>query len=255
MKLGAQLFTLREQCKDLAGLALALRKVADMGYTTVQISGTCEFEAQWLKEELDKNGLKCVVTHIPVKKLQEELGKVCADHKVFDCRNIGLGFYSFKNGEPEETYEQFLSQYRPVASSVREQGLLFMYHNHSSEFRKVGGKTILRKMAEDFAPEEMGFILDTFWVQAGGANPAEYIREFAGRVPCIHLKDFMYAPGEVKNGICAVGDGNINFDAVVSAAQDAGTEYLLVEQDDCHGEDPFACLQRSYSYLKAMGLN
>ena len=128
-----------------------------------------------------------------------------------------------------------------------------MYHNHNAEFRKLGGKPILDRMAEDFASDELGFILDTFWIQAGGANPAEYIRRYAGRIPVIHLKDYQYA-AEVKNSICAIGDGNINFEAVAAAAADSQVEYMLVEQDTCHGEDPFSALKRSYDYLKAMGL-
>ena len=51
MEIGAQFFTLREQCKTLDDFALSLRKVADIGYRNVQISGTCAFEAQWLKEQ------------------------------------------------------------------------------------------------------------------------------------------------------------------------------------------------------------
>lgn len=255
MKIGAQLFTVRESCQDLPGFAEALRKVADIGYTTVQVSGTCEFEADWLKAELDKNGLKCVVTHTPPQKLQDELDKVCADHKVFGCHNIGLGYYSFKNCESAEGYAQFLEVYKPIAKAIAENGMQFMYHNHNSEFRKLNGKTLLRRMAEDFSPDEMGFILDTFWIQAGGADPCEYIREFKGRIPCIHLKDFAYSgePG-FKNCIAAIGDGNINFEKVAAAAADSQVEHMLVEQDLCHGEDPFDSLRRSYEYLKAIGL-
>jgi len=51
----------------------------------------------------------------------------------------------------------------------------------------------------------------------------------------------------------AVGEGNINFDRVFAKAEAGGTEYMLVEQDDCNGEDPFDCLRRSYEYLKACG--
>lgn len=256
MKIGAQLYTVREFCQDLPGFAESLRKVADIGYTTVQVSGTCDFDAGWLKEELDKNGLECVVTHTPPKKLQEELDKVCTDHKVFRCRNIGLGYYSFKDGDPETAYRQFLEAYKPIAQEIREKGLYFMYHNHNSEFRKLGGKTILRRIAEDFAPQELGFVLDTFWIQAGGADSCEYIREFKGRIPCIHLKDFAYSsePG-FRNNIAAIGDGNINFEKVAAAAANSGVEHLLVEQDYCCCEDPFNCLRRSYEYLKALGLN
>jgi len=254
MKIGAQFFTLREFCKDLDGLALSLKKVADIGYTTVQLSATCPYDAQWMKEQLDANGLKCVVTHTAKDALQNEAEKVCEDHKIIGCDYVGLGFHSFKMGPVEELYQEFLSTYKPVAKAIRENGRYFMYHNHNSEFRKLGGKPILDKMAEDFSPEEMGFILDTFWIQAGGANPAEYIRKFAGRIPCIHLKDYQYAT-ETKNSICAIGDGNINFDAVAAAAEVSGVDYMLVEQDNCHGEDPFEALRRSYEYLKAMGLN
>ena len=45
----------------------------------------------------------------------------------------------------------------------------------------------------------------------------------------------------------------MNFPAIFYAAEEAGTEYMLVEQDDCYGEDPFDCLKRSYDYLKANG--
>lgn len=258
MKIGAQFFTLREFCKTPEDLALSLRKVADIGYTTVQLSGTCEFDAAWMKEELAKNGLQCVVTHTPAPKLQEDIKKVCDDHKVFGCANVGLGMFSFspKFDPLDARYEEFCSIYRPIAQAVKAEGLYFMYHNHNAEFRKLGGKTVLDQMAEDFSADEMGFILDTFWIQAGGADPAEYIREFAGRIPCIHLKDFAYsAEPAIAERISAVGDGNINWQQVVEAAVDSGVEYMLVEQDTCHGEDPFTCLRRSYEYLKAMGLS
>lgn len=257
MKIGAQLFTTREYCKDLNSFAETLKKVADIGYTTVQVSGTCEFEADWLKQQLDQNGLRCVLTHTAPVKLQTQLDKVCADHKIFGCQNVGLGMYAMMKGnDPAEEYAKFLELYKPVAKGLKEQGLYFMYHNHDQEFFRLNGKTIMHRMAEDFAPDEMGFTLDTFWVQAGGANPVDYIHDLKGRLPCIHLKDFAYGRGDsFKVNMAAVGEGNINFKAVINAAADAGTQYLLVEQDDCHGENPFDCLKRSYNNLRALGLD
>ena len=255
MKIGAQFYTIRDYCKTLEDFSESLKKVADIGYSTVQISGTCAFDAQWLKEELDKNGLKCVITHTAVPRLLNETVAVCDEHKIFGAGCVGLGMHKMPGEDLEAEYAQFLELYKPVAKTIKEQGLYFMYHNHDHEFRKIGGKTILEKMAEDFAPDEMGFTLDTFWVQAGGANPVEWIEKLKGRLPCIHLKDFQFARGPIHDHICAVGDGNINFEPVIRAAEDAGTEYLLVEQDLCHGEDPFACLARSYRNLRALGLD
>ena len=70
MVIGAQFYTLREFCKDLDSFALSLKKVADIGYTTVQISGTCQYDPQWLKEQLDNTGLTCAITHIPAQQHQ-----------------------------------------------------------------------------------------------------------------------------------------------------------------------------------------
>lgn len=59
MKIGAQLYTVHDFTKDLDSLSESLKKVADMGYRTVQVSGTCKYDADWIREQLDKNGLEC----------------------------------------------------------------------------------------------------------------------------------------------------------------------------------------------------
>ena len=64
MKIAAQLFTVHDFTKNLEDFEKSLKKVADIGYKYVQVSGTCAYEAGWLKEKLDKYGLKCVLTHI-----------------------------------------------------------------------------------------------------------------------------------------------------------------------------------------------
>ena len=247
MQIGAQFFTLREQCKTLDDFALTLKKVADIGYKTVQISGTCPYEAEWLREQLAVNDLKCVLTHIPVPRLVGETEQVIADHHVFDCPHIGLGWWAFNE---TDTYEKFMNTFPAVAKTIREGGRYFMYHNHDQEFQRLEGKLILEKLAEEIPAEVMGFTLDTFWVQAGGGDPAQWVKNLVGRVPAIHLKDFAYG-----RKMAVVGEGNINFDRVFSAAEESGTKFLLVEQDDCNGEDPIECLRRSYEYLKACGFN
>ena len=103
-------------------------------------------------------------------------------------------------------------------------------------------------IAEDFSADELGFILDTYWIQKGGADPAQWIEKFSGRLPVIHLKDYAY-----DAMMAVVGEGNINFDRVFEKAESAGVQYMMVEQDKCYGEDPFDCLKRSYDYLKSCG--
>mgnify|MGYP002514425369 CR=1 FL=1 len=110
---------------------------------------------------------------------------------------------------------------------------------------EVANKPVMDMLAD--APY-INFTLDTYWVQMGGGNPCDWLEKFSNRVPCIHLKDLMYG-----QKMAYLGQGNINFDKVFKSAEAAGTKYMLVEQDDCNGENPFDCLKRSYEYLKSRG--
>ena len=248
MDIGAQLFTLREFCKTTDDFAETLKKVADIGYRYVQVSGTCAYEPAWLREQLEKNGLSYVLTHTPPADLTSEPQAVAARHDVFGCEYVGLGSWDFGMDEVEESLERFVQTYRPVARVLRENGKLFMYHNHDREFKKVNGTPLLQLIADRFPKEELGITLDTYWVQVGGGDPAAWLEKFSGRVPCIHLKDCAFG-----QKMAVLGEGNINFDRIFEKAQAAGTRYMLVEQDNCNGEDPFDCLKRSYAFLKANG--
>ncbi len=249
MKIGAQLYTVKDFCKDLDGLAESLKRVADMGYTTVQVSGVCAYDPQWLKSQLDANGLSCVLTHVPGDRLTKETEKVAKEHDALDCRCVGLGYYNFNAENADEAFSSFFDTYLPVAEGLHKRGKYFMYHNHDSEFMKRDGQIVLAHLAERFPGDKMGFTFDTYWAQRSGADPAFWIEQFTGRVPVIHLKDCTF---DLKTA--PVGVGNINFDRIFQAAEKSGTEYMLVEQDWCYGEDPFDCLKKSYDYLAAKGL-
>ena len=247
MKIGAQLYTVRNFCKTPEDVAETLKRVADIGYKYVQISGVCECDPTWLRAEMDKNGLACPLTHVAGARILEDTEALMAEHDILGCKYIGLGSFKFVPSIPEK-YEEFCTLYKPAAAKIAEGGKYFMYHNHAAEFQKLDGKLLLARMAEDFPAEHMGFTLDTYWVQVGGGDPAAWIEKLSGRVPCIHLKD--YAFGQVMS---VVGEGNINFDRVFTAAEAAGTEYMLVEQDNCGEDDPFDCLRRSYEFLRSRG--
>ena len=243
MEIGAQLFTLRNFCTNLTDFSETLKKVADIGYKTVQVSGVCPYEPEWLAAELKKNDLRCVLTHTNVAADPLQTAK---NHDVFDCKYAGLGYYHFDGSW--ETYNAFIQQYTPIAQTLKDNGKYFMYHNHNREFQKLDGKFIMGRMAEDMPADLMGFTVDTFWVQYGGCDPVQWITDLAGRVPCIHLKDI-----DFEHKMTPVGAGNLNWNQIFKAAEAAGTKYMLVEQDDCYDVDPFECMRRSYDFLASNG--
>ena len=77
----------------------------------------------------------------------------------------------------------------------------------------------------------------------------EWMEKLSGRIPCIHLKDMAVQGYEPI--MAPVGEGNLNFPAILQAASRCGVKHLLVEQDLCQGS-PFDCLETSLNHVRAM---
>ena len=160
MRIGAQVYTIRDFCKNLDDFSESMKRIADIGYQYVQISGTCDYEPEWLKAELEKNGLACVITHIPADRLLSDPAGVAHDHDIFGCKYVGLGWNACQL-DKGDTPDAFYDKYIAAAHVLKERGKYFMYHNHDQEFQKYNGKPVLEQLAGMFAPDEMG------WFYAG----------------------------------------------------------------------------------------
>jgi len=94
--------------------------------------------------------------------------------------------------------------------------------------------------------------LDNHWIVAGDGDPVPWIHLCGDRMPLLHLKDFS-VNGEFRPNFAAIGEGNMNWSAILQAAEQHPIDYYFIEQDNCYGEDEFACLERNY--LNRQGLN
>lgn len=250
MILGAQLYTLRQYTQTAKDLDFTLKQVADIGYKTVQISAVgSSIKPETIKELCDKHELSIVITHSDVNRILNDTDKLIAEHKLMGCNYIGLGSMPEKYISTE-WINHFEMDFLEPAKRIKDAGMLFMYHNHGFEFGKVDGKYLIDYLIDAFAPDEMGFTLDTYWLQAAGCDVCEWIEKLKDRIPCVHLKD-MEVIGH--NPVMApVMEGNMNFRSILKALENTSCEYLLVEQDVCR-ESPFICLKKSYDNLSGLG--
>lgn len=253
MIIGAQMFTVHDYTKTLEGFSESLKKIADIGYKSVQVSGTCEYDPHWLKEELAKNGLTCDLTHTNQTLILEDPQKVIDNHNIFDCKYIGIGCMPDIQNNTPETWKKFVNDYKASAEKFANAGKYFMYHNHNFEFIEKDGMIAMDYFASSFAPDIMGFTLDTHWVKAAGHDPVEWLEKLAGRTPCVHFKDLITMP-DGKFRYAPVGTGELDFDAIIKTCDKNKVEYAFVEQDDCYDKDPFECLKISFDYLHSLGL-
>lgn len=251
-RIGAQYFTLRDYIKKLEDFDSTCSKVSKMGYKTVQISGT-PLEAKEMKPILDKYGLKVVTTHKGFADFVNNLEMVIDYNKTLGCEVCGVGSMPPEYYNDNEGVTRFIKEANDVAEKLRKEGLYFGYHNHSFEFAKFDGKTIMDRLVEETNPENFYFIADTYWYQMGGVNPVEMIYKLKDRIMVVHFKDFaIYTDDWQVPAMAEVGYGNLDWDAIIKACEETGIKWALVEQDICK-RNPFDSLQMSYDYLTKKG--
>lgn len=251
--LGAQLYTVRAFTQDLDNMRQTMKKVADIGYKAVQVSGAGPIPASDISSAAQENGLTIAATHMKWDRFKSDLDGVIEDHKAMRCKHSAIGSLG-PEYRTAEGVKVFLDELDPIADRLGAEGITFSYHNHSHELMRYDGRTWLDRLYAESSPARLKAELDVYWLQHGGADPVQWICRLTGRQPLLHLKDMAMGP-EKQQLFAEIGEGNMNFPPILQAAREAGVEWYLVEQDQTYGRDPFESLAISYRNLQAMGLS
>ena len=168
-----------------------------------------------------------------------------------------MGIMPIEAAKSKEELDKFISDMNKVCERLKAEGMYFGYHNHGFEFVKLEGKTIYDYLIDETDPEVFNFIVDTYWVQYGGLNPAKLIEKLGKRAMAIHFKDFGVEIQErTVPVIKEVGEGNLCWEEIIDACEKAGSLFALVEQDsNWKDNDPFLSMKMSYDFLCEKGFN
>ena len=164
-RIGAQFFTIRNFCKTLEGFDESCRKVSEMGYKVVQLSGIGNFTGEEVKAVLDKYNLVCACTHRAPQNYLEHLEEEIDFHKTIGCKICGLGSMveGIQSDSPEkdgiEIVERFAKNFGPVCEKLAEHGLVFAYHNHGFEFVKICAPILLYNINFPFSLNREIFLI------------------------------------------------------------------------------------------------
>ncbi len=245
--LAVQLYTLRHLSDEVRDL---IKVAADAGYAGVEGGYGSDLNAADLKAVLDDHGLKMASSHVTVDALERDLEGAVAFQKTLHNEVIVIPWIdSEERGDSAESWQALGEQFERIAQQVNAEGLTLLYHNHSFEFGTYEGKLGLEHLL-DSAPN-LGLELDIGWCQEGGVDPFKLLDAYAGRVRCLHVKD--RAPeGENtdQGGWADVGHGVIDWEPLLSAAENAGAQWFIVEHDE--PKDPVRSVRRSFDYLSKL---
>ena len=245
-QVAVQLYTLRDHCQTIADFTASMKKVRSIGYTAVQLSGVGAFPVSEISSILQGEGLICCATHEPGKQILSDPSAIIDR---LDALNCSITAYPFPDGidfSNDASIDALITGLDASGATLRAAGKILCYHNHDNEFARRGKQSILEAIYAQTNPQNLQAELDTFWVQAGGGNPVAWCEMLKGRLPVIHLKDYVMGP----NGrtMAEIGSGNIDFASVITAAENSGCLWFVVEQDVCPG-DPFDSVRMSYDYI------
>jgi sugar phosphate isomerase/epimerase len=251
-KLAVQMYTVREHVTTTKDFIATCRRISDIGYRAVQVSGVAAMDKELpvgeAREILDDHGLKVIATHRSWDALRDRTAEEIDFHQVLGCDYAAIGGLWKPYSQDAAGYRQFIQETHAVIAALSLAGIRFGYHNHSHEFQKAGeGRKTLYDILIDEGPAGLMLEVDTHWVAHAGANPAAILERCAGRIPVVHLKDTEVIGGEGPV-MCPVGEGNLDWAGILRTCEAGGTEWYAVEQDTCR-RDPFDCLRSSFEFL------
>lgn len=247
IKLGAQLYTLRDYIKTYEDCEETFRYLNSIGINVIQISGIGPIPAEKVAYLVEKYNMDVCVTHTSFDRMQTDLDTVLHEHKMIGCDTLGIGAMPDIYRKDADGIKEFIKITSEIGKKMHEKGFQFAYHNHAFEFAKLeNGRRIFDMLIEDTKPEEFSFIGDTYWFQYGGVNPCEYIEKLSGRMKVCHFKDYGITDHTPK--FVEIGTGNLNLDEIYRKCISSGVKYIVIEQDICE-IDPKESMAISYKNL------
>lgn len=262
-----QLYSVREDMeKDFEG---TIRKVKKLGYDGVEFAGLFGKTAGEVKAICDKVGIIPISAHVTFTDMMED-PELLQTYAEIGCKFVVIPYLTPEYRPGNEKFGEVIEGAKKLGKIANALGMKLCYHNHDFEFVKIDGEYALDILYNEVSEELLETEIDTCWVNVGGENPADYVRKYAGRVNILHLKDFT---GEKSDNMYAligidedekkqetnkfefrpVGYGKQDFIAILEAAKESGTKWVVVEQDEpSMDKTRMECAKLSIEYLKSL---
>ena len=248
MNFGVQTFTIRKfQKKNIREAYLPL---AEMGISELEIARIdfSEKNAHIVKKVKEELGLRPVSIQVKPKYVFCDIEGIVKFADITGCKNVVISMLPFGcilGGE--DKFYSFVDSLDKLAQVYRQYGITLAYHHHNWEYiRLSNGKTRMSELLS--RTSKIKFVHDTYWTARCGISPAAQIREFGERLLGIHLRDLSFKKKflDVLPRDTVVGEGVIDFSAVLDAAREVGCEYTVIEQKT---DTPYEDIRKSFGNL------
>ena len=248
MNFGVQTFTVRRaQKKNLEEAYLPLIKLGIKNFEVARIDFSSQ-SAQRISALIKEHGIEISSIQVKPKYVFGNSEKVIEFCKITGCKNVVISMLPFKCilGS-EKSFYDFISSLDTEFERYESCGITLAFHHHNWEYvRLSNGKTRMNELISQ--TKKIKFVHDTYWSAQSGIAPERQIKEFGDRLLGVHLRDLAFG----RRGLrvlphdCAIGDGVVDFSAVLSAVKESGCEYLVIEENT---KAPYSEIEKSFKKL------
>lgn len=274
--LGIQLWSVRDHCsEDLEG---SLKKIKEIGYDGVEPYTLYGRAPEEFRKILDDCGLVALSSHVSVQEFEDPenggVEAVAEKYAKIGVNAIGIPYLAGENRHPGGAdFPESLASIKAIAKALAKYDITLTYHNHEFELETLpNGMRITDVFYGSLPADIIQAEFDLGWLTKAGADPIEYIRRYAGRIPQCHIKELAYT-GKIPNAVAKacgyrtegeddptsefifkpVGQGIMPFKAILPELEKAGCRQIIVEQDNATpGREIFDCVAESAQYLRSL---
>lgn len=247
LPISIQLYTVRSLMqKDFAG---TIKDVAKIGYKAVELAGFGPHSAAEVKKICADAGVAISGAHVGIDALEKDANKALDEQAALGNKNVIIPYLA-NEYRTVEGYKKAAASMNKIAAECQKRGMELAYHNHSFEFDKLdGGQNGFDILYANSDPKLVKAELDVYWLKHGGQDPVAIINKFGKRTLVLHLKDMAAGP---DRKFAPVGEGILDFKAILDAAAKHGVKYGAVEQDDTYGVNPLEAIKTSFNNLQKL---
>ena len=279
-RIGLQIYSVntelwqREGATASEAVASGLKKLAGMGYKTLELAGyggngkINSVSMADFKKMADDASLEIIASHMnpPARAYTPDNKEQIMDFwKKATDEHAAIGVkYIIQPGQPStRTIEEtiYVSEiFNGAGQIAKAGGLSFGYHNHDGEFARVisetpppppaegegggrrrgpAGEIIYDIMLKNTDPSLVFFELDVYWCVIGNQDPVAYMKKYADRIKVLHIKDK-----------AVLGQsGMMNFEMIFKTYYENGLQDYFVELEGIPGVTQFDGAQGCADYL------
>ena len=243
-QIALQLYTVREfTARDMLD---TLRVLAQQGYRAFEFAGLGGVPAEIIRATLDEHRLRAIGAHVSLSLLAAQSERALAELQTLGCDYAVVPSVPPEQRGSSGQVRLLAAQLNRLGELCQSHGLRLAYHNHAFEFEPLDdtGATMFDLLIAETDPALVSLELDVYWVEHAGRDAVELLGQQRGRVPLLHVKD-MHA--DETRADAPVGEGRLRWPEILAAAETAGTQWYIVEQD--HPRDALNDVRRSLHNL------